>query len=47
MRGRKSEAAAATGGVDHGPGPVTGLLGLEELGFGGVGRRGRGRVTEF
>jgi hypothetical protein len=32
MRGRTGDAAAATGGVDHGPGPVAGLLGLEELG---------------
>jgi hypothetical protein len=32
MRGRTGVATATTGGVDHGPGPVAGRLGLEDLG---------------
>jgi hypothetical protein len=30
MRGRTGDAAAATGGIDHGPGPVAGALGQVE-----------------
>jgi hypothetical protein len=36
MRGRTGDAAAATGGVDHGPGPVAGLLGLDILNVLGI-----------
>jgi hypothetical protein len=35
MRGRTGNAAAATGGVDHG-GPVAGLLGLDILNVLGI-----------